>query len=247
MVCPARCGFVETVLQLERAVAAHEPVQAMEEETLVRRIWPQSLVSWSRMLGGRLRDPLLGRDVLVGIFAGCAAFSLAALGLLLYLSQRGYALNSIGFALPSSNGWLIGHLARALTVPVVALLMVVAFSVLWALPRRRWAAAAGTCLLLMCWFSLPMSSLVGPAMAWSGAGLVSVALVAVLARWGVTALAAAIYTLYLMADTPRGLDLSAWHETPGRIAAVLLLLMALYGLQCALAGRRVVGSRVLGE
>jgi hypothetical protein len=32
----------------------------------VRRRWPATLVSWSRLLAGRFRDPLVGRDVLAG-------------------------------------------------------------------------------------------------------------------------------------------------------------------------------------
>jgi serine/threonine-protein kinase len=35
-------------------------------EPYVRRHWPQTLISWSRLLAGRFRDPLVGRDVLVG-------------------------------------------------------------------------------------------------------------------------------------------------------------------------------------
>ncbi|UCF66855.1 MAG: protein kinase, partial [Acidobacteriota bacterium] len=36
-------------------------------EPFLRRRWPQSLVSWSRLLAGRLRDPLVGRDLLAGM------------------------------------------------------------------------------------------------------------------------------------------------------------------------------------
>lgn len=39
-------------------------------EPYVRRVWPRSLISWSRLLTGRLRDPLVGRDVLIGMVAG---------------------------------------------------------------------------------------------------------------------------------------------------------------------------------
>ena len=35
-------------------------------EPYVRRRWPATLVSWSRLLAGGFRDPLVGRDVLVG-------------------------------------------------------------------------------------------------------------------------------------------------------------------------------------
>jgi protein kinase-like protein len=41
-------------------------------EPFVRRSWPTMLVGWSRLLGGRLRDPLVGRDVLVGVALGLA-------------------------------------------------------------------------------------------------------------------------------------------------------------------------------
>jgi serine/threonine-protein kinase len=39
-------------------------------EPVIRRRWPQPLVSWSRLLAGRWRDPLVGRDVLIGVVGG---------------------------------------------------------------------------------------------------------------------------------------------------------------------------------
>jgi serine/threonine-protein kinase len=41
-------------------------------EPYVRRTWPTVLVTWSRVVAGRLRDPLVGRDLLVGTVAGFA-------------------------------------------------------------------------------------------------------------------------------------------------------------------------------
>jgi serine/threonine-protein kinase len=38
-------------------------------EPLLRRRWPRTLVSWNRLLAGRFRDPLVGRDLLAGITA----------------------------------------------------------------------------------------------------------------------------------------------------------------------------------
>ena len=46
-------------------------------EPHVRRLWPGTLVSWTRMLAGRIRDPLVGRDVLVGVLAGVAVSAAA--------------------------------------------------------------------------------------------------------------------------------------------------------------------------
>jgi len=39
-------------------------------EPFIRRLWPHTIISWSRMLGGRFRDPLIGRDLLVGSMCG---------------------------------------------------------------------------------------------------------------------------------------------------------------------------------
>src|SRR5262249_41309694 len=41
-------------------------------EPLVRRLWPSMLVAWARVLSGGLRDPLIGRDALIGVAAGAA-------------------------------------------------------------------------------------------------------------------------------------------------------------------------------
>jgi hypothetical protein len=35
-------------------------------EPYLRRNWPGTLISWTRLLSGRLRDPIVGRDLLIG-------------------------------------------------------------------------------------------------------------------------------------------------------------------------------------
>src|SRR5690349_17365731 len=51
-------------------------------EPFVRRRWPGRIISWSRVLAGGFRDPLVGRDILIG-----ALFGLGALVSYLYLSR----------------------------------------------------------------------------------------------------------------------------------------------------------------
>ena len=43
-------------------------------EPFVRRRWPHVLISWTRLLSGKLRDPLLGRDALISCAAGVVSF-----------------------------------------------------------------------------------------------------------------------------------------------------------------------------
>jgi len=42
-------------------------------EPFVRRNWPHLLISWSRIAAGNYRNPTMGRDLLLGVAAGCAA------------------------------------------------------------------------------------------------------------------------------------------------------------------------------
>ncbi|HEX5474485.1 MAG TPA: serine/threonine-protein kinase [Vicinamibacterales bacterium] len=49
-------------------------------EPFVRRAWPSMLVGWTRVLAGRLRDPIVGRDVLLGVACG-AGFTLLHFGM----------------------------------------------------------------------------------------------------------------------------------------------------------------------
>jgi serine/threonine protein kinase len=41
-------------------------------EPYVRRTWPHILITWERLLAGRRRDPLVGRDLLIGAACGLA-------------------------------------------------------------------------------------------------------------------------------------------------------------------------------
>ena len=41
-------------------------------EPFLRRSWPTMLVGWTRLLSGRVRDPIVGRDVLIGVAFGVA-------------------------------------------------------------------------------------------------------------------------------------------------------------------------------
>src|SRR5262249_6868544 len=48
----------------------------MAVEPYVRRFWPSTLVSWSRLMARHWRDPLVGRDVLLGVALGLAVHAL---------------------------------------------------------------------------------------------------------------------------------------------------------------------------
>jgi hypothetical protein len=55
-------------------------------EPYVRRYWPQAMISWARVMAGRWRDPLVGRDTLYGVILGVLFCDLYALRY--YLATR---------------------------------------------------------------------------------------------------------------------------------------------------------------
>ena len=61
-------------------LAAHFAFWYSGLEPLVRRIWPQTLITWTRAVAGQLRDPLVGRDLLLGTVFGVLHLLIVQLG-----------------------------------------------------------------------------------------------------------------------------------------------------------------------
>jgi len=52
-------------------------------EPLVRRWGPEAIISWTRLLAGRWNDPLVGRDILIGVLGGVVWTVVSMIGNLL--------------------------------------------------------------------------------------------------------------------------------------------------------------------
>src|SRR5439155_18818232 len=70
---PALVGFVPAFVWL--LYIALEPH--------IRRVWPETMIGWSRLLAGGVRDPLVGRDVLAGVLVAIGNGLMLALHTLL--------------------------------------------------------------------------------------------------------------------------------------------------------------------
>jgi hypothetical protein len=94
-------------------------------EPFVRRHWPQTLMSWTTLLGGRLRDPIVGRDVLAGVAVG-ALIALLIQGVAAYGHEAGWADTSALEGVRASHGRasgesvaLCGQVGDVLLLPAV--------------------------------------------------------------------------------------------------------------------------------
>jgi serine/threonine-protein kinase len=216
-------------------------------EPYVRRRWPATLVSWSRLLSGGFRDPLVGRDVLAGCLL--AAFSAA-------LSRLGWFVPAwLGHAPPqpySGPQWqFLG--ARAITsdlslnlgpVLFIPLMILFVLFLLRSLLRKEWAAAVAFVLLFT---GLEAAGshfdpvvLVLSLIFWALA-------VFLLIRFGLLALVVQGLFANLLENFPLTMQGSAWYAGISLAAILLMAAMALYGFYTSLGGRPLFGGAALED
>jgi hypothetical protein len=217
-------------------------------EPYVRRQWPRMLITWNRVVSGRIRDPLVGRDILVA--AAISGWTLVLsrlefpaamwLGIPAVLPRNPLLLSSmqspLGGAQPIAEGVV---LATRWSLAWLALL------VIFRLVLRRNVAA-----LAAVWICVSMVSLSGGAPLLRFA-LVSAAIAApilyVLPRHGVFALAAAVFFRNLLANTPATFDMNAWYAFRSTATLALLVAICAFAFYTSLAGKPLFGAAMMEE
>jgi hypothetical protein len=201
----------------------------MAAEPFVRRLWPGTLISWTRLISGRLRDPLVGRDVLAGLVIGVAlvAVRLAIAHQPVPNELLFPALYSLGSA-PLFAHVVIWTIVEAIEYALAGLFFLL---LLRAIVRRTWIAGAAFALLAL---PLITGGAVPTSWALTAYGLiVGLTTVVVVLRLGLLASAAAVAAQFLLIRLPITLDVGAWYF--GSSALVLLLIAALATYGCIVA------------
>jgi len=207
-------------------------------EPFVRRRWPGRIISWSRLLTGGFRDPLVGRDILIGAVVGVAVilcnFYLADL----VPRWFGYPPRMPWFNFPATQ--LLGirsfaygifhQVFGALLQPFILLFLLF---LLYIILRKDWLAALAVWLIGALTLSLTHHSILGVPFAAFSIFLV----VWVLYRYGLLALISTIFFLHLNIFFPITSDFSAWYAADFVLALVIALALAVYGFYTSLAGQ----------
>jgi len=216
-------------------------------EPYARRLWPRMLVSWVRLMNGRPRDPLVGRDVLVGVLAG-AVFALISM-LTIWLPEvwglEGYGMTTDLFSLESLRGLrqAIVSVAGVHTNGALYIFLgIMMFLVLRVLLRRTGLAVGAVSLLLV-------------VMSNPGAGeplpyLVSMAITltifwVLLFRFGLLAVVLSISVSGLLQTLPLTFDLGVWYADTTLLVLAVVLGLAAWGFWAALAGRPLFRDEIL--
>ncbi len=206
-------------------------------EPYMRRRWPERLSTWKRVLNGRLRDPLVGRDVLVGLIVGaCAAFPLkliaAALGTYYLLSPvyepltpnvpPGIILVLVGVALLRAAGTfvlllLFGLLFRRESLALVIVIAVTAVSA-----------------------AQPVATLHQKSvLVWIGSVTVVGLFALTAVRYGWVATLIASFTTSMLNIMPLTFTPHAWYAGTTLTAALVLVALAVYGFFVSLGDQRL--------
>ncbi|HET7746603.1 MAG TPA: hypothetical protein VFM29_04825 [Vicinamibacteria bacterium] len=209
-------------------------------EPHVRKRWPTVLISWNRVLAGRWNDPLVGRDVLIGL-----GFAALTSGLFQAARAAARALgepdtpDTIGLGVLLGSRWVLSDLLQRFCMIVLgslALLFLLLFFRL--LLRRDWAAyvvVAG---------AMGLAAGEGPLSALAAAIAIA-ADVWMLRRVGLVAFAAmGLGTMLARRET--FLTTVPGLVGPGLLRWALYLAVGVWAVRTVLQGRSVLGT-VLGE
>ena len=218
-------------------------------EPYVRQRWPSLIISWNRLLVGDWRDPLVGRDILVGGMLGLGHAAAIYLTTLLPIWTGGRAVPNSGLDIWYLEGvrhlWatFLMHLPFAVFVSFFFLLLLVLLVIVF---RKQWLATAVFWILLFSVTGLAF----GTGAHWAdllGSALIAIIVVVGLARFGLLAMISRAVFFHLSLHNPITSDFSSWYFGNTIFAAVVLFGLAIYGFYISIAGQKVFQRTLLEE
>jgi hypothetical protein len=214
-------------------------------EPPLRRHMPQVLTAWTRLLAGRFRDAVVGRDLLIGVLGGVIAVALASIRFRLVPGRNADLV--VYHALESLQSWRRFAFIEILAV-MDAIETAFAAALLVALVRpivKRVSVAACAVALI----AVPITIGGIPLSASDAALAVAVVLIdaVVLVRGGLLALATLFVVERLLVAVPLTRDVGAWYFPASTITLALVIALALYAALIARLGPGAHSPAVRGR
>ncbi len=216
-------------------------------EPYVRRFWPRTVVSWSRLMARQWRDPLVGRDILFGVALGVTVHVIY-LGHLATVHALGYPLTP---DMPDLNELLGTHIVIARVLNQVfnavfnALFTVFGMVFLKILVRRERLAAA-LAIALMTFTSARGSLGAGPF--WLNLAMILVfitIIVLTIQHLGLLAVMVLFLVNFIISNAIVTFDPSKWFFGDSLLLMMIPAALALYGFYISRGGEPLLGRRLL--
>jgi serine/threonine-protein kinase len=207
-------------------------------EPYVRRRYPTYLIGWNRLIDGKLNDPLVGKEILIGILSSFIIPAVSVLGA--YLQSAPPSLSFVGESVPLDT--LLGMrfplaiMSGSLTWIVQALGVLFFLVVLSALLRRKWLAIV----LISAIVALPGLAGFGPIAAV--ANFIQLVLWLFLcSRYGLLTLYSSLFWLvFLTNNLAFTSDLSTWYSESTIMIFGICVAIAFWGFYASMKGQNLV-------
>jgi serine/threonine-protein kinase len=217
-------------------------------EPYVRKLWPGTLVSWSRLLAGNFADPQVGRDILLGTLFGVAVVVLGRLD----LPFRAL----IGFPILPPQVPNVTQLEgiRQVIATVSQLVFGAMFNSLWIVfglvvinlvVRRAWITAAVMTLFLLITAAGNIAESPPIWFATLFALATVTAIVFILFRFGLLATMTLFFVNFALSTSVPTLDTSKWFFPASAGLLLFIALLAVYGFYASRGGEPLLGRRIL--
>jgi predicted Ser/Thr protein kinase len=216
-------------------------------EPYVRRFWPTTLVSWSRMMSGQWRDPLLGRDVLFGIALG-ALINIVALASVYITMRLGYARTPpvpdlrmlLGTDIAIARA--LGHVFEAVLNALFAVFGMVLLKMIFKRERLAVGIAIGLTMLVAL-----RGIFDGGAPLINGIVVLVIVTTIVLTiqKLGLVATLMLFLTNEMMSSAAVTLDSSKWFFGNSMLIIALPVALACYAFYASRGGEPLLGRRIL--
>lgn len=213
----------------------------MAIEPWVRRQWPKTIISWTRLLAGSWRDPVVGRDVLLGVALGVVwilVFQLRYIPMMHMGASPGIGSTDVLMGgRVALAGWL-RQWPQAIQTTLVFFLVLLGLKVVL---RKEWIAG----IVFVAIFAVPrgLSSTYTAIELPSQILVYSIALLIVL-RFGLVPLVVAIFTIDMMNGVPFSADFSAWYMPTSILALVSVLVITGWGFYHSLGAQTLWKSEM---
>jgi Protein kinase domain len=206
-------------------------------EPYVRRRMPELLTSWTRLIDGKWRDPLVGRDVLIGVLAAAGYIAVLSAGttvLVLLNSRVQLPRASFPWAMASFPSAVVTIPWNASRFTVWDLGAIFLLFLVRALSKRRWVAEIVVTIVFAA-TALRTGDHPAFAIIWA-ASLVLLCRVGLLAAWAFDT------TRYTMQFFPLTFHPSQWYFSQSVAVLVFCVGLAVYGFYTSLGGKPVFGG-----
>ena len=211
-------------------------VMYLSFEPFVRRKWPQTIISWSRILTGGMRDPLVGRDIVLGAAVGVLLGLIQAFGSLSYRLLGLSTLKASAALITLTSGRFAAGEMLFLGVDALFRSLGILFLMFLCrtLLRKQWLAAG---VIIVALSGILAANATHPFIEWPVSLLFFGVMIFALMRFGLLVLSVAMFVVLLIRSFPVSSDVTVWYFGTGALVLIAVLVLSLYGTRMALAGQ----------